>query len=187
MMSSFFFLTQFLQDVRHLSALATGLAFLPMAIGMFTMTRLVPRLLPRFGPKPLVLTGTVLLVVGLLMLTRLSVDSGYAAAVFAPMLVLGVGGGLGFVPLTPVIMATVEAADAGAAGGALQTMQQIGASLGLAVLVSVFGAAVRHAGPVSPPVGLVTGMTTAFTVAAGMASGVLLVALTFRRHRARQS
>ncbi|HEX6446880.1 MAG TPA: MFS transporter [Streptosporangiales bacterium] len=186
MMSSFFFLTQFLQDVRHLTALATGVAFLPMAVGMFTMTRLVPRLLQRFGPKPLVLTGTVLMVVGLLMLTRLSVDSGYAAAVFAPMLVLGVGGGLGFSPLTPVIMATVEAADAGAAGGALQTMQQVGASLGLAVLVSVFGAAVRHAGPVSLPVGMVSGMTAAFTVAAGVAAGVLLIALTFRRSRAPQ-
>jgi EmrB/QacA subfamily drug resistance transporter len=186
MMSSFFFLTQFLQDVRHLSALATGLAFLPMAVGMFTMTRFVPRLLPRFGPKPLVLTGTVLLVVGLLMLTRLNVGSGYAAAVFAPMLVLGVGGGLGFSPLTPVIMATVDAADAGAAGGALQTMQQLGASLGLAVLVSVFGAAVRHAGRVSLPVGMVSGMTTAFTVAAGIAACVFLIALTFRRNRAPQ-
>lgn len=181
MMSSFFFLTQFLQEIRGLSALATGLAFLPLALAMFTMTRLVPRLLPRLGPKPLVLTGTLLIVVGLVLLTRLSPGSGYAAALLVPLVLLGLGGGLGFAPLTPVIMASVGPADAGAAGGALQTMQQLGASLGLAVLVTVFGAGVRHAGQVSLSRGLVTGMDVAFAVAAGIAASVVVVALTFRR------
>ena len=60
MMSMFFFLTQFLQDVRGYGALATGFAFLPMAAGIFAMTRVVPGLLPRFGPKPLALTGALL-------------------------------------------------------------------------------------------------------------------------------
>ncbi|MBO0827271.1 MAG: MFS transporter [Streptosporangiales bacterium] len=184
MMSSFFFLTQFLQEVRGLSALATGLAFLPLAAAMFMMTRLVPRLLPRFGPKPLVLTGSALMVAGLALLTPLSPGGGYAAALLGPLVLLGLGGGLGLAPLTPVIMASVQAADAGAAGGALQTMQQVGASLGLAVLVTVFGTAVRNAGAVSPHQALVTGMDTAFAVAAGIAAAVVLVALTFRRQQA---
>jgi predicted MFS family arabinose efflux permease len=177
MMSMFFFLTQFLQDVRHFSALATGFAFLPLAAGMFVMTRLVPQLLPRFGPKPLALIGAATMVVGLGWLTQLHGDSGYATALLGPMLLMGLGGGLGFVPLTPVIMATVPPQDAGAAGGALQTMQQTGATLGLSILVNVFGTAMRsHHGPDA----LVYGMTTAFGVSVVIASFTFLVALTFR-------
>jgi MFS family permease len=187
MMSMFFFLTQFLQDVRGFGALATGFAFLPMAIGMFTMTRMVPHLLPRFGPKPLAVSGTLLVIGGLAWLTQLTADSGYAAGVFGPMLLMGVGGGMSFVPLTPVIMSTVAPQDAGAASGLLQTMQQTGASLGLAVLVTVFGTVVRHAAPGAPAhQTLVDGMTAAFTAATGFAAVVLVVALTFRSTRARQ-
>ena len=183
MMSVFFFLTQFLQDVRGMSALTTGLAFLPMAGGMFAMTRTVPVLLPRFGPKPLSLTGTVLMVAGLIVLTRLSTGSGYWASIAPAMLLLGVGGGLGFVPLTPSVMASVEPRDAGIAGGTLQTMQQVGASLGTAVLVTVFGAAVRSGpsgGPAGPGDAFVRGMTLAFTVAVGIAALGVLIASTFR-------
>lgn len=180
MMSMFFFLTQFLQDVRGFSALATGLAFLPLAAGMFLMTRLVPRLLPRFGPRSLAVTGAATMVAGLAWLTTLHSDSGYVDGLLGPMVLLGLGGGLGFVLLTPVIMATVPPRDAGAAGGALQTMQQTGATLGLAILVTVFGSATRGASG-TPHEVVVQGMTTAFTVAALIASLTLLVALTFRR------
>ncbi|MEV4756940.1 MFS transporter [Micromonospora sp. NPDC049559] len=189
MMSMFFFLTQFLQEVRGLGALGTGFAFLPMAAGMFTMTRLVPHLLPRFGPRPLAVSGSLLMIVGLVWLTQLSATSGYVDGLLGPMLLMGIGGGLGFVPLTPVIMSRVAPADAGAAGGALQTMQQTGASLGLAVLVTVFGSASRHAGaglPAGPATAhhaLITGMTAAFTASAIISVSTLLVALTFPRKR----
>ena len=183
MMSMFFFLTQFLQDVRGFSALRTGLAFLPLAFGMFAITRLVPRLLTRFGPKPLAVTGWLVMICGLVWLTRLTSGSEYVGALLGPMAVLGVGGGLGLASLTPVIMQNVPARDAGAAAGALQTMQQTGAALGLAVLVCVFGSVVRHASP--GPDATVSGMTSAFTVAAGFAAAALLVAFTFRSHRPR--
>jgi EmrB/QacA subfamily drug resistance transporter len=189
MMSMFFFLTQFLQVVRGFSALATGFAFLPMAVGMFTMTRLIPHLLPRFGPKPLAVTGSLLMITGVLWLTQLTTDSSYASAIFGPMLIMGIGGGLGFVPLTPVIMATVAPRDAGTAGGVLQTMQQTGSSLGLAVLVTVFGTASRHAakgatpGVASTHHVLVSGMTAAFTAASVFAACTVVVALTFRSIR----
>ena len=187
MMSMFFFLTQFLQDVRGFGALATGFAFLPMAIGMFAMTRLIPHLLPRFGPKPLVVSGSLLVIGGLVWLTQLTPDSGYAAAVFGPMLMMGVGGGTSFVPLTPVIMAEVAPQDAGAASGVLQTMQQTGSSLGLAVLVTIFGTAVRHAAPGAPAhETLVSGMTAAFAAATAFAALIVVVALTFRSTRADQ-
>jgi len=193
MMSMFFFLTQFLQDVRGFGALRTGFAFLPMAVCMFAMTRVIPHLLPRFGPKPLAMTGSAVMIAGLLWLTRLDVDSGYFPAVFGPMVLLGLGGGLGFVPLNPVIMSTVEAKDAGAAGGVLQTMQQVGSSLGLAVLVTVFGAASRPAAAGAPAGAntahhaLVAGMTAAFTASAVIALGTFAIASTFRSTRARPS
>jgi MFS family permease len=186
MMSTFFFLTQFLQDVRGFGALATGLAFLPMAAGMFTMTRLVPRLLHRFGPRPLAVTGSVLMMGGLAWLTQLSPTSGYTTAILGPMVILGVGGGLGFIPLTPVIMATVEPQDTGAAGGVLQTMQQLGSSLGLAILVTVFGTVAHNTSRGQAPSpelaqhALVSGMTTAFAAATIFAACTAAVALTFR-------
>jgi hypothetical protein len=178
MMSAFFFLTQFLQEVSGYGALATGFAFLPMAAGIFALSRVVPRLLPRFGPKPLAMTGTLLMSGGLWWVSQLSAGSGYAPGVLGPMVLMGVGGGLAFTPLNVLIMGTVPPADAGAAGGALQTMQQIGATLGLAVLVTVAGSASRgHTGTDA----LVTGMTAAFTASALIALLTFGVALTFRR------
>ncbi|MEV4597342.1 MFS transporter [Amycolatopsis sp. NPDC049253] len=186
MMSMFFFLTQFLQDVRHFAALATGFAFLPMAAAIFTLSRLMPRLLARFGPKPLAVTGTVLMVSGVAWLSMLTPDSGYVASLLGPLLLMGIGGGLAFSPLNVIIMSTVPAEDAGAAGGVLQTMQQVGSTLGLGILVTVFGAATRSAaasGATGTPL-LVDGMTAAFLAASGLAALTVGVALTFRRGKA---
>ncbi|WAL64438.1 MFS transporter [Amycolatopsis cynarae] len=144
-MSMFFFLSQYLQHVRGMNALATGFAFLPMALLVFTMSRLIPRLLPRFGPKPAALAGTVLMIGGLVLLTRLTVESGYFPLLFVAMVLMGLGMGLAFAPLNVIIMATAPSRDAGAAGGVLQTMRQTGATLGLAILVTVFGSATRTA------------------------------------------
>jgi EmrB/QacA subfamily drug resistance transporter len=186
MMSMFFFLTQFLQRVDGLRPLATGLAFLPLAAAMFGMTRLIPYLLPRFGPKPMAVTGAALMIVGLGWLSRLTPDTGYLPGLLGPLLLMGIGGGLGFAPLNVIIMSTVPPADAGAAGGVLQTLQQVGGALGLAVLVTVFATGSRHAADhgAAASGALVAGMTDAFTTSALLAAGTLVVALTFRRVRA---
>ena len=183
MTAMFFFLTQFIQDVLGLKPLATGFAFLPMAAMMFGISRIVPRLLPRFGAKPLAVTGSALMVLGLVWLTRLDVSSGYFDSLFGPLLLMGTGAGLGFAPLNVIIMSTVPARDAGAAGGVLQTMQQVGGSLGLAVLVTVFGrvSATAIADHESAAQVLVSGMTSAYVVAAVVALAAFVVALTFRR------
>jgi predicted MFS family arabinose efflux permease len=182
MMSMFFFLTQFLQEVDGLTPLATGFAFLPMAAILFAMTRLIPRLLPRFGPKPPALIGTALMVAGLAWLTRITPDTGYLAGLLGPMALMGLGGGLAFAPLNVIIMSTVPPADAGAAGGVLQTMQQTGATFGLAVLVTVFGSVTRSAQPGTAPAEvMVSGMTSAFAVATCFAAATFAVALSFRR------
>lgn len=184
-MSMFFFLSQYLQDVHGYGALATGVAFLPLALMVFAVTRLIPVLLPRFGPKPMAVTGTLLMTTGVALLTRLGTDTGYATGLLPSMLLMGVGMGLAFAPLNVVIMTSVPPADAGAAGGVLQTMQQAGATLGLAILVTVFGAATRDAAPgAAPEQVLVDGMTDAFAAGALIAATAALVALTFRRERA---
>jgi EmrB/QacA subfamily drug resistance transporter len=186
MMSMFFFLTQFLQEIRHYAALETGVAFLPMAVALFSVTRVIPKLLRRFGPKPLTIGGTAVMILGLAWLTRLSPDSEYLTSLFGPMLLMGLGGGLAFSPLNIIIMSTVRPEEAGAAGGVLQTMQQVGGTLGLAILVTVFGASARHAGEAgaSPENVLVSGMTDAFVAAAIVATLTFFVALTFRNVRA---
>jgi EmrB/QacA subfamily drug resistance transporter len=183
MMSMFFFLTQFMQDIRHFAALATGFAFLPMAALIFTMSRLVPRLLPRYGPKPLAVTGSLLMVGGVGWLALLTTSSAYFPALLGPLLLMGLGGGLAFAPLNVIVMATVPTEDAGAAGGVLQTMQQVGSTLGLGILITVFGSATRSsaaAGTTGPQL-TVDGMTAAFGTAALLAACSVLVALTFRR------
>ncbi|WP_245672379.1 MFS transporter [Nocardia anaemiae] len=181
-MSMFFFLTQYLQEVRGLSALATGFAFLPTALLMFTMIRLIPRLLPRFGPKPVTVIGTLLMAAGLVLLTRLTVDTAYFPMLFIAMILMGGGIGLAFSPLNVIIMSSVAPTEAGAAGGALQTLQQTGASLGLAILVTIFGTAARDAGG-SAHHALVSGITAAFAGAVVIAALTFVVALTFRSTR----
>ena len=175
--SSFFFLTQYLQDVLHYSPVRTGLAFLPMSALIFTMSRLVPRLLPRFGPKPMTVTGTLLLTVGLIGFTRVGEHSTYLGTLLWPMIVMGLGMGLAFSPLMVVIMSTVKPQDAGAAGGTMQTVQQIGVSLGIAGLVTVAGTAAHN----HPATAVVSSTTAAMTGSAIIAACTVLVALTFRK------
>jgi EmrB/QacA subfamily drug resistance transporter len=180
MLAMFFFLTQFLQDVRGLSPLRAGLAFLPMALIMFGGTRLIPLLLPRFGPRRLAVTGMLLITAGLIWLSQISVHSGYATAVLGPIVLFGAGGALGVSPLNPVIMAGVRPQDVGAAAGVLQTAQQVGSGLGLAVLVTVFGAATRAATGHPAAAVLAHGSAVAFAVATAFTATGALVGLTLR-------
>ncbi|MEN3307584.1 MAG: hypothetical protein V7603_3786 [Micromonosporaceae bacterium] len=190
MLAMFFFLTQFLQDVLGFGPLRTGCAFLPLAVALFGVTRLIPRLLPRFGPRRLVTGGMLLLSAGLIWLSQLSAHSGYAAAVLGPMVLFGLGAGLGASPLNAVIMAAVGPRDSGAASGALQTAQQVGSGLGLAILVAVAGAASRRAaGHPRPGLSAVEqarqvlthGSAVAFGVATIFTAVAILVGLTLRR------
>jgi EmrB/QacA subfamily drug resistance transporter len=180
--SSFFFLTQYLQDVLHYSPVRTGLAFLPMSTLIFTMSRLIPRLLPRFGPKPLTIVGTLLLLAGLIGFTQIGAHTPYFPNLLWPMVVMGLGMGLAFSPLMVVIMRSVQPRDAAAAGGTMQTVQQTGVSLGIAVLVSIASTAAKH----HPATATISSTQTAMIASAVISACTVLVALTFRRE-ARQS
>ncbi|GGX57490.1 MFS transporter [Streptomyces fructofermentans] len=140
----FFFLTLFVQNVLGFSPLKAGLAFLPISAIIAVGAGCASQLLPRWGPKPFMVVGAVFAAVGLGWLTFTNVNSTYAGSILGPMLVFGFGMGLQFVSLTLMAVSGVRARDTGAASGILNATQQVGGSLGLSVLVTVYGTASRN-------------------------------------------
>jgi EmrB/QacA subfamily drug resistance transporter len=170
MLGMFFFLTQFLNGVLGYSYLNTGLAFLPLTVAVFAMSQLSARtLVARFGGRRVLITGITLSTLGMLGLTQLSETSSYWS-LLVPLIAFGAGNGLAFVPLTTFALDGVAPADAGAASGLVNVMQQVGSSLGLAVLVTVFGTASADAAR-HPKAGLTADQLSqhVFTVAADKA------------------
>ena len=142
--SLFFLGVQYVQHVLGYDALVAGLAFLPLTIAIFAMSRVTPRLLGRFGPAPMMMAGTLGLAITFAWLTFLPHTSGYAAGLFGPLILNGMCAALVFMPVTATVLTGVEPQHAGAASGLLQTVQQLGGAVGLAVIVSVYSA---HATP----------------------------------------
>jgi EmrB/QacA subfamily drug resistance transporter len=141
----FLFLTYYLQESLGYTPVATGLAFLPMVGAvMVSATLATSQLLPRLGPKPLVPLGMALAVVGLIWLTRLGLESGYAADVLPALLVTGLGIGLVMAPALNVATYGVAPHDAGVASAGANAMQQIGGSVGTAVLSTFASTAGVH-------------------------------------------
>jgi hypothetical protein len=136
----FFFMTQYLQGVSGYSALQAGLAFLPVTLAALAAATAIPRFTPRLGNALLVVVGCAAMLAGTAWMSRVSVDTGYLAGIAAPMIVFGIGQGLGLSTLTTGGMAGVAPADAGAAGG-LVNVAHHRCGLGLGILVTVFAAA----------------------------------------------
>ena len=137
MLAMFFLMVQYLEDFQHHSPLVTGLAFLPLPLGVFTMSRIVPTLVERFGATTLVITGTVIRLAAFIPLTMLNAHTPFLMIVGA-LAITGVSAGLTFMPLTTLALRNVEPEHAGAASGLLQTMQQLGGAIGFAVIASVY-------------------------------------------------
>lgn len=165
----FFFTVQFMQAVLGYGAMESGFAFLPLTLLIFATSRVSPRLVGRFGVRPVVLVGLTLVAAANLWMSRIDVTSGYAGLLLPPMVLIGVGAGLGFMPLTVAMLSEVAPEHAGSASGLLQMGQQVGGSLGLAVLVTVF-ASTGTAGQ------LVSGMPAAFLTGAGFVLGAVVLA-----------
>jgi EmrB/QacA subfamily drug resistance transporter len=195
MFGMFFFLTQFVQDILGFSPLRAGISFLPMTAALFAVSRLSPRLLARFPGQGLMVTGLLPVVAGMTWLSRITPGTGYLAGVLGPMLLIGAGMGLVFVPLTMASLAGVRPEDSGAASSMVNVTQQVGGSLGLAILVTAFSSASRdaarhrlaHLAPLAQAHHVVvTGMASAFTLAAIFDMCALLVVLAIIRGRAPQ-
>ncbi|MFG2340151.1 MFS transporter [Streptomyces yangpuensis] len=140
----FFFLTLFVQIVLGFSPIQAGLAFLPVSAVIAVGAGLTAKLLPKFGPKPFMVCGALSSAVGLAWLTQIDVDSTYLGSILGPMLFFALGMGLQFVSLTLMALSNVPDRESGAASGLLNTMQQVGGSLGLSILVTVYGTASRN-------------------------------------------
>jgi MFS family permease len=187
MFGMFYFLTQFVQEVLGFSPLVAGISFLPMTAALFGVSRLSPRLLARFGAKPLMVAGLLPAVAGMAWLSRIAPGTGYVAGVLGPMLLLGIGMGVAFVPLTMASLAGVRPQDSGAASSMVNVTQQVGGSLGLAILVTAFSTSVRNAGPAQAHQQVIVhGMSTAFTLSAVFYVLALVIVLLVIRDRARE-
>ncbi|MGN6502444.1 MAG: MFS transporter, partial [Pseudolysinimonas sp.] len=142
-MGAFFYLTQYLQDVLAFSPIQAGLAFLPMTAGVFIASQSSSRyLVEHFGERPVMIVGAVLSLASVVWLTQLDAASGYGD-VAVSLVLLGLGNGLAFVPLTSTARHAVQPAEAGAAAGLVNVAQQMGSALGLAGLVTISGHASR--------------------------------------------
>ncbi|HUN34151.1 MAG TPA: MFS transporter [Trebonia sp.] len=191
MFGMFYFVTLLLQDVLGFSPLRAGVAFLPLTVTLFGVSRLAPRLIPVFGGKRLMIIGMLPMIAGMAWLWRVSPGTAYWSGVFPPMALFGLGGGISFVPLTTASLAGVRPEDSGAASSMVNVMQQVGGSLGLAVLVAVFGTVSRgaaaqwrtahSAASLGQPAGqhyvLAHGMSAAFGLAALFDVATLLLAI----------
>jgi len=145
MFGMFYFVTYFVQQVIGFSALRAGFAFLPVSLVIGVVSQIVSKLMPRTGPKPLIVTGTVLLTAAMLWYSRVDASSGYWNTFFPGMVVMAIGMGFIFVPLTTVAVSRVRHTEAGAASAMLNVGQQVGGAIGLSVLATVAATAGRHA------------------------------------------
>jgi EmrB/QacA subfamily drug resistance transporter len=133
----FFFLTLYLQQVLGFSALKTGIAYLPLSLTIIAASAVASRFVDRFTPKVVLVGGLLISTGGFVFLTSVSGHGDYASHVVPAMIILGAGLGLAFVPVTIAATSGVAPGDAGLASGLLNMTQEVGGSLGLAILSSV--------------------------------------------------
>ncbi|NUO60862.1 MAG: MFS transporter [Hamadaea sp.] len=175
-----YFLNLYIQQVLGFGSFASGAALLPMtALIMIGMIGITGRLLMRFGARPLVVTGLLVLAAGLGLLALADPQGSFVADVLPGSLVAAAGMALAFIPATMTAIGGVAPAEGGLASGIVNTTYQVGSALGLAAMTAV--AVANGAGQTTDPVELTSGYTTAFTVTAAVAlAGALLAALTLR-------
>jgi EmrB/QacA subfamily drug resistance transporter len=180
----FLFLTYYMQQNLGFSPLSTGVAFLPMtAVIVITSTTVQTRVLARTGAKPLVAGGMILGIVAMVLFTRLAPGSSYASDVLPGLIVIGVGMGCIFAPAFSTATLGVDGHEAGIASAMVNTSQQVGGSVGTALLSTLFAsAAASYAAShvhlhEAPGAAQIYGYTTAFWWAAGIFAVGLLVAL----------
>jgi EmrB/QacA subfamily drug resistance transporter len=181
--SMFLMLTLYMQQVLGYSAMKTGLAYLAVAGTAIVWSGVAGQLVTRVGVKPVLVVGMAMLTAGLLWFTQVSVDGSYVADLLPGFLIIGVGIGFSFVPISIAALAGVKAAEAGLASGLINTSQQIGGALGIAALSTI--ATSKTADSVGSgsalPVALVDGFQSAFLVGAVVAALGLVAALTLIR------
>jgi EmrB/QacA subfamily drug resistance transporter len=187
----FLFLTLYFQRTLGYSPLEAGWAFLPFSGGVIVGAGIVSQLLPRVGPRPLMIVGLALATLGMVSLTRIGVDSSYVTEVLPGELLMSFGLAAVFVPAASTALVGVEPRDAGIASAVLNTAQQVGGSLGLGVLTTIFASSVTgwyedNAASITDPIAAeaeasVTAYHAAFYTAAGLFALALVIAVVLIR------
>ena len=181
--ANFFLLTLYTQQVLGYSALQAGLAFLATAGTAVLFAALAQALTTRFGPKPVLLTGLTMLSVAVLWYTRLPVEGSYPFDLLPAFIAYGIGIPFSFIPVTIAALAGVDERDSGLASGLINTSQQIGGAIAVAVISTV---AITHAEDLMatgtpPPVAFTEGFHWGFWLVLGISAAALLAALTLIR------
>jgi EmrB/QacA subfamily drug resistance transporter len=188
--SMFFFISLYLQQVLGDSAMRAGLSYLPLAFAIIFSAGAASQLVTRVGPKPVLVAGLTFTTVGLVLFTQVSAGGSFAGDVLVPSVIVAIGLGLSFVSLTITAMSGVTHHEAGLASGLLNTAQQVGGALGLAVLSSVaaartsdvLGSAGGRSSHAALTNALTEGFQRAFAVGAGFAALGVVLALVFVPH-----
>lgn len=173
--SMFLFLGLYLQVILGYSPLKSGFAFLPFTAGIIIFAGIASQLLPKFGPKPLMIPGLIAAGLGLLFLSRITPETSYTSYVLPALLVMSSGMALVFIPLTTTSLHGVSNHDTGVASAMVNTSQQIGGSLGTALLNTVaatatatYATAHTSLGDMVQPFAMTHGFTVAFKFSAGL-------------------
>ena len=175
----FLFLGLYLQVVKGYTPIAAGFAFLPFSVGIIVGAGIASQLLPRVGPKPLIVPGLLVGGAGLFWLSRLAYDSPYATHVLPAMLLISLGMAFNFIPVSTTALHGIGKADAGVGSAMLNTSQQVGGAVGTALLNTVAVAATTTyiaSNGVRTPAGMNPALTAGYTRAFEVGAGFLLLA-----------
>jgi len=182
--SMFFFISLYLQRVLGFSALEAGLAYLPLAGTIVISAGVASQAVERIGVKPALVFGLSAIAVGLAWFSQVDADGSYVSDVLGPSIVAAIGLGFSFVPVTIAAVAGVSDDEAGLASGLVNTSQQVGGALGLAVLATIANSTTNGLpGGAQNPAALTEGFQDAFLVGSGFALVGVVLALVLLRHR----
>jgi predicted MFS family arabinose efflux permease len=188
--SMFFFISLYMQQVLHYSALRAGLSYLPLAFGIIGSAGLASAAVTRFGFKPVLTSGLLFVAAGLLWFSQVPAHGGsFARDLLGPSLLAAIGLGLSFVPVTIAAVTGTRPHEAGLASGLVNTAQQVGGALGLAILATVANSRTKglvHAGAHDLSYALTKGFERAFLVGGGFAllgAALTLVLISSRDSR----
>jgi predicted MFS family arabinose efflux permease len=189
--SMFFFVSLYMQQVLGYSPLKSGFSYLPLAVTIILSAGIASQLVTRFGFKPILVFGMTLIGIGLLMFSGVPVHGSFASDVLPASLVAAAGLGFSFVPVTIAAVSGVRDDDAGLASGLINTSQQVGGALGLAVLSTIAISrtndvmAAAHGARSEVPHALTEGFSSAFTAGAGFAILGIVLGLVLIKGRPR--
>jgi EmrB/QacA subfamily drug resistance transporter len=181
--SMFFFASLYMQQVLGYGAIKAGISYLPLSAGIIISAAFSSQLSTRIGFKPVLVAGCVLMAIALIWWSQISPDGSYVSDILGPSVVAAIGLGLGFVAITIAAVAGVAEHESGLASGLINTSQQVGGALGLAILATIANSVTddKHAGATTPAeqgAALTDGFQQAFLAGAGFAILALILCLT---------